>query len=109
MSEEEDTDDADDDVAFREPLTPCYAHVPTQFLHSQNDAIDIVPMPVYNPMANLEVGMAFTSKDTLQDAFTEDAMRRNFEWKVKYSDSKQLHVICKNVVEGCMCNCELQI
>ncbi|CAL1375211.1 unnamed protein product [Linum trigynum] len=99
--EEEDTDDNEDEAAFREAPTPYYTQVPTQFLHSQNDPPDFVPMPVYNPTANLEVGMAFTSKDAVQDAFTEEALRRNFEWKVKYSDSKQLHVICKHDAEGC--------
>ncbi|CAL1376503.1 unnamed protein product [Linum trigynum] len=101
VSEEEDTDDNNDEAVFREAPTPYYTQVPTQFLHSQNDALDFVPMPVYNPKANLEVGMAFSSKDTVQDAFTEEALRRNFEWKVKYYDSKQLHVIFKNDVEGC--------
>ncbi|CAL1384413.1 unnamed protein product [Linum trigynum] len=85
---EEETDDTNDEVAFREPPTPFYTQVPTQFLHSRNDAIDVVPMPVYDPTANLEVDMAFTSKDAVQYAFTEDAMRRNFEWKVKYTDNK---------------------
>ncbi|CAL1410388.1 unnamed protein product [Linum trigynum] len=99
--EEEDTDDNEDEAAFREAPTPYYTQVPTQFLHSQKDPPDFVPMPVYNPTANLEVGMAFTSKDAVQDAFTEEALRRNFEWKVKYSDSKQLHVICKHDAEGC--------
>ncbi|CAL1373712.1 unnamed protein product [Linum trigynum] len=80
--EEEDTDDNEDEAAFREAPTPYYTQVPTQFLHSQNDPPDFVPMPVYNPTANLEVGMAFTSKDAVQDAFTEEALRRNFEWKV---------------------------
>ncbi|CAL1370845.1 unnamed protein product [Linum trigynum] len=50
----------------------------------------------------LGVGMAFSSKDAVQDAFSEEVMRWNFEWRVKYSDSKELHVICKNAAEGCM-------
>ncbi|CAL1385601.1 unnamed protein product [Linum trigynum] len=106
VSEEEDADDNDDiddsEVAFRQAPTPYYTEVPDQFLYGQNDAPDYRPMPVYNPTANLEVGMAFTSKADVQDAFSEEAMRRNFEWKVKYSDKGQLHVICKNAGEGCM-------
>ncbi|CAL1402582.1 unnamed protein product [Linum trigynum] len=103
VSEEEDTDDIDDrEVAFRQAATPYYTEVPDQFLYGQNDAPDFRPMPVYNPTANLEVGMAFISKADVQDAFSEEAMRRNFEWKVKYYDTKQLHVICKNAGEGCM-------
>ncbi|CAL1412381.1 unnamed protein product [Linum trigynum] len=65
VSEEEDTDDNDDEATFREAPTPYYTQVPTQFLHSQNDAPDFVPMPVYNPTANLEVDMTFSSKDAV--------------------------------------------
>ncbi|CAL1402116.1 unnamed protein product [Linum trigynum] len=80
VSEEDDTGDIDDnDVAFREPPTPYYTKVPSQFLYSQNDAHDFHPMPVYNSTANLEVDIVFTLKDTVQDTFSEQAMRRNFE------------------------------
>ncbi|CAL1389661.1 unnamed protein product [Linum trigynum] len=60
-------------------------------------------MLVHNLTTNLEVGMAFSSKDTIEDAFSEEAIRRNFKWRVTYYDGKQLHVICRiNVGEGCM-------
>ncbi|CAL1382489.1 unnamed protein product [Linum trigynum] len=103
VSEEEDTDDIDDnEVAFREAQTPYCTEVQSEFLYTQNDAPDFLPIHVYNPTANLEVGMEFTSKVDVQDDLGKEVMRCNFEWKVKYYDTKQLHVICKNAGEGCM-------